>query len=96
MHHQNLLTDILSWILAIFTFAIGIVNLFWGNDPGFGAFLLLLSIIFIPPINSLFKKITGFSIPWFVKVIVAIFIIWAALGVGELFDKVELMLRDLQ
>lgn len=96
MHHQNLLTDILSWILAIITFAIGIVNLFWGNDPGFGAFLLLLAIIFIPPINSLFKKNTGLSIPWFVKVIVAIFIIWAALGVGELFDKVELMLRDLQ
>lgn len=41
--------------------------------------------------------VPGFSIPriGLVKILLGIFIIWAALGVGELFDKIELMMNDL-
>jgi hypothetical protein len=40
---------------------------------------------------------TIFSIPriTLVKILLGIFIIWAAMGVGELFDKIELMMSDL-
>ena len=40
---------------------------------------------------------TGFSIPGMgiVKILLGIFILWASLGVGELFDKIELMKMDL-
>jgi hypothetical protein len=83
-----------SWIFGILAAAIGIVNTFWGNDPGFGIFVLLLSLLYFLPVNELLKKTTGFRIPkmgW-IKVGVGVFIIWASLGVGELFDKIDLML----
>jgi hypothetical protein len=86
--------NILGWIFGILVIAIGLINLFWGNDPEFGAFLILLSFVYYPPVNVLIKKLTNLSIPGFVKIILGIFVIWAALGVGELFDKIDLMLMD--
>ena len=83
--------DGISWLFGIVVFGIGIVNAFWGNDPFFGLFIILLAFVYFPPVTALFKKITGFNIPRFIKIIVGVFILWAALGVGELFDKIELM-----
>ncbi|CAM4118594.1 hypothetical protein [Gillisia limnaea] len=40
-----------------------------------------------------YKDIVG-SIPAILKILLAIFIIVAALGVGELFEKIELMSMD--
>lgn len=93
----QLALSIISWIFGLIFFAIGIVNLFWGNDPGFGAFIILLSFIYFFPVNAVLKKMTGFSIPGMgiIKIFLGIFIIWAALGVGELFDKLELMRMSL-
>lgn len=84
----------ISWLFGLIVFALGIVNCFWGNDPGFGVFLLLLSFVYFPPVSSLVRQKTGYSINIILKVLLAIFIIWAALGVGELFDKIELMRMD--
>lgn len=88
---------IIGWLFGTAVFAIGLVNTFWGNDPGFGVFILLLSLVYFLPVNVLFKKISGFSIPriGMVKILLGIFILWAALGVGELFDKIELMKMGL-
>jgi hypothetical protein len=87
---------IISWLFGIVAFAIGVVNTFWGNDPGFGVFILLLSFVYFLPVNDILKKMTGFAIPKMrlIKILMGIFIIWAALGVGELFDKIELMMMD--
>ena len=84
---------IISWLFGLLFFAIGIVNTFWGNDPGFGIFIVLLSLLYFLPVNDMLRKITGFTIPkmWLVKILVGMFIIWAAMGVGELFDKIEMM-----
>ena len=95
MNSQSTIGNSISWIFGIIAFAIGLVNSFWGNDPGFGIFILLLSFAFFPPVTGVFRKWTGISIPIIVKILVAIFIIWASLGVGELFDKIELMMKDL-
>jgi len=95
MNNQSTIGNSISWIFAIIAFAIGLVNSFWGNDLGFGIFILLLSFVFFPPVTGVFRKRTGISIPIIVKILVAIFIIWASLGVGELFDKIELMMKDL-
>src|SRR5687768_2268919 len=84
-----------NWLFGVVVFAIGIINTFWGNDPGFGVFIIVLSFVYFPPASNLFKKITGFAIPLIVKIILGVFILWAALGVGELFDKIELMKMDL-
>ena len=88
--------EIISWIFGIIFFAIGVINTFWGNDPGFGLFILLLSFVYFPPVNAIFTKSTGFSVPLILKIVLGIFIIWASLGVGELFDKIDLMKKDFQ
>lgn len=89
---------LISWIFGIVFFAIGVVNTFWGNDPWFGIFIALLSFAYFLPVNTILKRVTGFSIPGMgvVKIVLGIFIIWASVGVGELFNKVDLMLMDLQ
>ncbi|HZH01035.1 MAG TPA: hypothetical protein VEY32_08130 [Flavisolibacter sp.] len=92
---NNAVTNSLAgWFFGGIVLAIGIINTFWGNDPGFGIFLMLLAFVYCPPANTLFKQITGFSIPLAAKILLGVFIIWAALGVGELFDKIALMRMD--
>ncbi len=90
------LETIISWIFGVFVFAIGIVNTFWGKPAGFGIFLILLSFLYLLPVNTILKKMTGFAIPrmGLVKIGVGLFIIWASVGVGELFDKIELMVQS--
>ncbi len=87
----------ISWLFGIAVLAAGIVNAFWGNNAGFGIFLILLSFVYFLPVNVIFKKMTGFSIPAIriLKILLGIFIIWAVLGVGELFEKIEIMKMDL-
>lgn len=60
----------------------------------FGIFLFALSLLYYPPLSSLFKKITDYTIPAAVKIVLAVFILWASLGVGELLAKIDLMLKS--
>lgn len=96
MDNKSNVWNIISWGFGIVVLVIGIINTFWGNDLGFGVFLIILSVVYFPPTNVIFKKITGFSIPLIIKILLGLFIIWAALGVGELFNKIELMMMDLE
>ncbi|MBL7725052.1 MAG: hypothetical protein JNK27_12940 [Chitinophagaceae bacterium] len=98
MHDKSTASAIISWIFGIVVVAIGVVNVFWGNDMGFGIFLLLVSFIYFLPVNTILRKLTGFTIPkiGIVKIVLSILIIWASLGVGELFGKIELMVNDLR
>lgn len=98
MNNNSIVLNIISWIFGIVCLAIGVVNAFWGNDPEFGVFILLLSFVYFLPVNDILRKMTGFSIPGMgiVKILLGIFILWAALGVGELFDKIDLMMTDFR
>jgi len=86
---------IISWLFGFIALAIGIVNAFWGKPAGFGVFIMLLSLVYFLPVNTVLKKVTGLKIPRLgvFKILVALFILWAALGVGELFNKIEVMLN---
>ncbi|MBC7850713.1 MAG: hypothetical protein H7Y31_13310 [Chitinophagaceae bacterium] len=94
LNSNRVLPNFISCVFGIVFFAIGVINTFWGNDTLFGLFIIALSFAFFPPLTTLLKKLTRLSIPGFVKVVLAIFIIWAALGVGELPDKIDLMLAS--
>ena len=94
MSHNLSLSYVIGLMFGMLVIAIGLVNTFWGNDPGFGIFLLLLSLVYFAPMNVLFQRITGYAIPATVKILLGIFIVWASLGVGELFDKVDLMMSS--
>jgi len=87
--------NIISWLFGILVLAVGILNMFWGNDPWFGFFIFLLAFVYFPPVNVLLKKRTGFSIPLIAKIVLGIFIVWVTLGVGELFNKLHLMMTAL-
>ena len=95
INSSSILGDIISVFFGVLFLAIGIINTFWGNDAGYGIFVILLSLVFFPPVGRLIKSKTGRSIPLVVKIILALFIIWSALGVAELFDKIELMRNSL-
>lgn len=91
MNGKLFVYNFISSGFGVIAMAIGLINTFWGNDPGFGIFIIVLSLIFFPPLSSLFTEKTGFRIRGIIKFLLALFILWAALGVGELFDKIELM-----
>ena len=98
MNNKPTALNLISWLFGALFFFIGVVNTFWGNDPVFGVFILLLSFVYFLPVNTILKRMTGLTIPrlGIVKFLLAIFIIWASVGVGELFDKIDLMLADLR
>lgn len=91
---KSLIANILGWLFGLFFIAIGFINTFWGNDTFFGIFIMLVALTFFPTFNILLKKWLGFSIHWILKILLGIFILWAALGVGELFGKIDLMLMN--
>jgi hypothetical protein len=96
MKIRSVFGNIISWLFGIMVLAIGIINTFWGNDPGFGVFIFLLSFVYFLPVNTILKNWFGFSIPkiGLLKILLGIFILWASLGVGELPNKIDLMMTD--
>jgi len=86
-----MVSNLLSWIFGIAAFTAGLINIFFGNDPGFGIFIMLLALLYFPLIEKTIKRKTGFVLPVIAKITLAIFMIWAVLGVGELFAKIELI-----
>jgi hypothetical protein len=95
MDYKSVFQNTISWIFGIAVLTVGVINIFWGNDLGFGVFLVLLSLVYFPPVNAMIRKRIGFSIPLVVKILLGAFIIWASMGVGELFNKIDLMMMDL-
>ena len=85
------ITLVLNWFVAVLFSTIGIVNCVVGNDPEFGVFILLLSLLFYPPLRLVFQQKTGWTIPSFVLIVLGLFILWSSLGVGELLDKIKMI-----
>lgn len=96
LNHKLSASLILNWIFGSLVCAIGLVNIIWGNDQAFGAFLLMLSFIYFPTGSQLISEITLIVMPPWMKVLLGVFIIVAALGVGELPAKIDMMLGDLR
>ena len=65
----------LNFIFGLICSFIGFVNCFWGNDPYYGYFITLLSMIFyIPLLNVMIEKIKP-NVMVMIKVIIGLFII---------------------
>ena len=89
------ISNIISWIFGFLVMAVGAINTFWGNDFWFGIFLMLLAFVYFPPVTVFVRQRFGIAVPLIAKIALAIFIIWAAFGVGELFLKIDMMRGDL-
>jgi len=85
------ITLLLNWLFAVLFSAIGLVNCFVGNDPEFGVFILLLSLLFYPPLRLVFQQKIGWTIPSFVLILLGLFVFWSSLGVGELLEKIYML-----
>ena len=93
---RSALYRLASLLFFAISFLIGVINIFWGNDQGFGIFIVTLSLLYVPRVNLIIKEKIGRTIPAVLKCLIALFILWAALGVGELFDKIEIMMENFK
>lgn len=82
------IAPVISWLFGLVVFTIGLLNLFLVH-PVPGSVFLFLSLIYVPPVNTLLKERTGFSIPPVVKIILGVVIIWFTLGVSDLGDMID-------
>ena len=74
---------LVSWFLGFMIFSLGILNLILIH-PVPGGILIFLALIYFPPVEGLFQKKLGFSIPFFLLVVLALVIFWFTLGVSDL------------
>ena len=88
MQQKLSLQNIISWVFGLAVLTIGILNLVLIH-PVPGIIGLLLSLLFFPPVNELLKKQFGFTIPFAVKVVLALFIFWFTLGISDLGDLID-------
>jgi hypothetical protein len=88
MQKKLSIQNIISWILGLLVFTIGMANLILIH-PVPGIIGLLLSLLFFPPVNDVLKKTVGFTIPFAVKIVLALFIFWFTLGISDLGDMID-------
>lgn len=80
--------SVFSWAFALVVFTVGVLNILLVH-PVPGIAYLLLSFIYLPPAQVLFRQKMGFSIPLVVKIILGIIIIQFTLGVSDLGDMID-------
>jgi hypothetical protein len=82
------ISTIISLTFGIVVFIIGILNIFLVH-PVPGVVYLLLSCVYFPLSNTIFRKYSGFTIPPLLKIILGIIIIMFTLGVSDLGDMLD-------
>lgn len=84
-------TELALVVLGLGLGYVGFVNTFWGNDPFFGLAIVMASGLYLLPLAARIYSL--FETKRFVMLLLVllVLILWAALGVGELDDKLELM-----
>lgn len=88
MQIKLILFKISGWLAGTFVFLIGLLNILLVH-PVPGTVYVLLSFVYLPPVNGLLKKKFGFSIPLVVKIILGFVIFWFTLGVSDLGDMID-------
>ena len=86
MINKSRVRIIVSWIMALILFTVGVLNLVLVH-PVPGWFHIVLGVIYLPRTNVLLKKWFGFTIPFAVKIIIFLFFMWYSLAVGEVWGN---------
>ena len=85
MNHRSNARNMISWIFSVVFFITGILNVFLVHIIP-GVFYILLTFVYFPPATAFIEKKSGFSIPFIVKLILGLVILWGTLAVGELME----------
>ena len=84
-------------IVAGILFYVGFVQTFWGNDPYLGwGITVIAALVFAEPAGYIMArfKLSGRRYEVVLGVTLVV-VLWISLGVGELWDKTQLMLEHL-
>ena len=81
-------SSIISWLFAALVFTTGVANLFLVH-PVPGMAYLLLTLVYLPPVDDLLKRKFAFSILPIVKIVLGIMIVMFTLGVSDLGDMID-------
>jgi len=92
MRTQTILLSMGSWIAWAIVATIGVLNLFLVH-PVPGIVFLILSILYFPPAAIFLQRLFGTAIPFLVKIILLIIIIWFTLGISDLGDMIDKLSR---
>lgn len=71
------------WVLVVF---LAVLNAIYVH-PAIGAGLLVLSLIYVPPVNDRLRQSMGLTVPPIAKILLGITIIWVAMVATEVVDK---------
>ncbi|MEK9650500.1 MAG: hypothetical protein VW146_06080 [Gammaproteobacteria bacterium] len=93
MNKTNL-HSIASVLFGMLISLIGFVNAYWGNDPYFGLIIIGLAFFYYLPLIDLLRRLFAPKFFYVLKIVLGILILWASLGVGELEDKLAMMLSS--
>lgn len=85
MNRKSLFNSV-SWLVGFLFFIIGVLNLLRGNDPYLGIAFMLVSFLYVPSTNNFIKNKFGYSLPYLVKIILAIFLLWITMSVGAIAE----------
>jgi hypothetical protein len=96
MTYVRLAANLAAWVLGLLFALIGLINVGWGNDQVYGLFIMSLAAVFFPPVRQQIFIRTGKRVPVWLLVVTGLFIVWSSVGVGELFDKVDLIMAALR
>ena len=86
--NESKVWNILNWVFWLIFLALGILNFIYIH-PVPGIIYLLISLIYLPPLNSYIKEKFNLQIPSVVKIIIAFVVLWFTLGVSDLFELFE-------
>lgn len=77
-----------NWICIGVFILLGILNMIYIHVVP-GLIYIGLAILYLPATNQFIKRRFGGSIPFSLKMIIFLLVIWATLGVGNLFELYE-------
>jgi hypothetical protein len=80
--------NILSGLFAVVLIIIGVLNIVLVH-PVPGVVYLLLSVLYLPGVNTFLKSRFGFSIHPLVKIVLGIVILLFTLGVSDLGNMID-------
>jgi len=88
MSNKVAIKDIISWFLLSIFVLLGVLNLIFIHLVP-GIFYLAFSLFFCPPLGNLARDKRRIKIAYWIKIIVAFFVLWGTLAVGELTEYFE-------
>ncbi len=78
----------LGWVFGIAFLVIGVLNVLLIH-PVPGAFYLLLSLVYLPTVDTMLRKRFGFAIPLGAKLLLGLVVLWGTLAMSELADRFD-------